>query len=166
MHILDGNAADLDAECAAYEAAIASFGGIDLFLAGIGPDGHIAFNEPGSSLESRTRVVGLAYDTIVANSRFFGNDLAQVPKKALTVGVATVMGAREVLVIITGISKSIALKNCIEEELSHIWTASAIQLHEKGLIVCDDDATMELRVKTVRYFERLQASAGGLYGDN
>lgn len=91
IHILDGNAADLEAECEAYEQKIRSFGGIELFLGGIGADGHIAFNEPGSSLVSRTRVKTLAYDTVLANSRFFDNDLDAVPKMALTVGVQTIL---------------------------------------------------------------------------
>jgi glucosamine-6-phosphate deaminase len=91
INILNGNATDLEHECHAYEAKIARVGGIELFLGGIGPDGHIAFNEPGSSLKSRTRVKTLAYDTILANSRFFGNNLAQVPRMALTVGVETVL---------------------------------------------------------------------------
>lgn len=91
INILNGNAEDLEAECIGYEEKIKRAGGIELFLGGIGPDGHIAFNEPGSSLRSRTRVKTLAYDTIIANSRFFGNDLNKVPKMALTVGVQTVM---------------------------------------------------------------------------
>jgi glucosamine-6-phosphate deaminase len=91
INILNGNAVDLESECHAYEEKIKSYGGIELFLGGIGPDGHIAFNEPGSSLKSRTRVKTLAYDTILANSRFFGNDLKQVPRMALTVGVQTVL---------------------------------------------------------------------------
>lgn len=91
INILNGNASDLEAECIAYEEKIRRAGGIELFLGGIGPDGHIAFNEPGSSLKSRTRVKTLAYDTILANSRFFENDLAKVPKMALTVGVQTVL---------------------------------------------------------------------------
>ncbi|KAH0551594.1 hypothetical protein GP486_007187 [Trichoglossum hirsutum] len=91
VNILNGNAPDLEAECVAYEEKIRRAGGIELFLAGIGPDGHIAFNEPGSSLASRTRVKTLAYDTILANSRFFGNDLNQVPQMALTVGIQTVL---------------------------------------------------------------------------
>jgi glucosamine-6-phosphate deaminase len=91
IHILDGNAPDLAAECAAYEAKIREVGGIELFLGGIGADGHIAFNEPGSSLASRTRVKTLAYETILANSRFFDGDLGLVPKMALTVGVGTVL---------------------------------------------------------------------------
>lgn len=155
VHILDGNADDLQAECDAYEAKIESYGGIELFLGGIGPDGHVAFNEPGSSLSSRTRVKTLAYDTIVANSRFFNNDLSQVPKMALTVGVKTVMDAREVLIIISGIHKSVALSKCIEEGINHMWTVSAIQSHPRACICCDEDATMELRVKTVRYFKGL-----------
>jgi glucosamine-6-phosphate isomerase len=91
INILNGNAPDLEAECWSYEEKIQQLGGIELFLGGIGPDGHIAFNEPGSSLKSRTRVKTLAYDTILANSRFFGNNLDQVPKMALTVGVQTVL---------------------------------------------------------------------------
>lgn len=91
INILNGNAPDLEAECVEYERKIKAIGGIDLFLGGIGPDGHIAFNEPGSSLASRTRVKTLAYDTIIANSRFFGNDLEKVPKMALTVGVQTIL---------------------------------------------------------------------------
>jgi glucosamine-6-phosphate deaminase len=91
IHILNGNAPNLEAECHEYEEKIKRFGGIELFLGGVGPDGHIAFNEPGSSLKSRTRVKTLAYDTILANSRFFGNDLSQVPRMALTVGVGTVL---------------------------------------------------------------------------
>mmetsp|Transcript_31664 Transcript_31664/g.50573 ORF Transcript_31664/g.50573 Transcript_31664/m.50573 type:complete len:166 (-) Transcript_31664:64-561(-) len=138
---------------------IESYGGIELFLGGIGPDGHIAFNEPGSSLTSRTRIKTLAYDTIVANSRFFGGDLTKVPKMALTVGVGTVMAAREVLIIIIGISKSLALAKCIEEGVSHMWTVSALQEHSKACIVCDEDATMELRVKTVKYFKGLQQTS-------
>lgn len=91
INILDGNASDLEAECVEYEAKIAALGGIDLFLGGIGTDGHIAFNEPGSSLASRTRVKTLAYETVIANSRFFGGDMELVPKMALTVGVQTIL---------------------------------------------------------------------------
>lgn len=91
VHILDGNAPNLDEECTKYEAKIKEVGGIELFLGGVGPDGHIAFNEPGSSLSSRTRVKTLAMDTIRANARFFGGDLSKVPQMALTVGVQTIM---------------------------------------------------------------------------
>ncbi|KAG0223896.1 glucosamine-6-phosphate isomerase 1 [Mortierella sp. GBAus27b] len=156
VHILDGNATDLDLECQRYEEKIAAVGGIELFLGGIGPDGHIAFNEPGSSLNSRTRVKTLAYDTIVANARFFDNDITKVPNLALTVGVATVMDAREVCIIITGAHKALALAKCIEEGVNHMWTVSAIQLHPRGMIVCDEDATLELHVKTVNYFKSIE----------
>eukprot|EP00035_Acanthoeca_spectabilis_P035381 m.34251 g.34251 ORF g.34251 m.34251 type:complete len:277 (+) comp7304_c0_seq2:62-892(+) len=154
-HILNGNAPNLVEECQAYEAKIKAVGGIDLFLAGIGPDGHIAFNEPGSSLSSRTRVKTLAYDTIVANARFFGGDLSKVPKLALTVGVGTVMDAREVLLIVTGPHKAYALYKAIEEGVSHMWTCSALQNHRNAIVVADEDATLELRVKTVKYFKGL-----------
>jgi glucosamine-6-phosphate deaminase len=164
INILDGNAKDLQLECSNYEAKIASYGGIELFLGGIGPDGHIAFNEPGSSLASLTRVKTLAYDTIVANSRFFNNDISKVPKMALTVGVKTVMDAREVLIIISGIHKSVALAKCVEEGINHMWTVSAIQQHPRAAICCDEDATMELRVKTVKYFKGLQTTASTLLG--
>ncbi|MCK4448532.1 MAG: glucosamine-6-phosphate deaminase, partial [Candidatus Marinimicrobia bacterium] len=113
INILDGNAPDLEKECLEYEEKLKDIGGIDLFLGGIGPDGHIAFNEPGSSLSSRTRVKTLCYDTILANSRFFNNDLHKVPKTALTVGVGTIMDAREVLVIINGYKKARALKQVV-----------------------------------------------------
>ncbi|KAI8143531.1 glucosamine-6-phosphate isomerase [Fennellomyces sp. T-0311] len=164
IHVLDGNAPDLDEECRRYEAAILSHGGIELFLGGIGPDGHIAFNEPGSSLTSRTRVKTLAYETIIANARFFDGDITKVPKLALTVGVATVMDAREVCIIITGAHKSIALAKCVEEGVNHMWTVSAIQMHPKGLIVCDEDATLELHVKTVKYFKSIEHVHQSLIG--
>ncbi|WP_167617333.1 glucosamine-6-phosphate deaminase [Maribellus sediminis] len=153
IHILDGNASDLDKECEEYEAKIASFGGIELFLGGMGADGHIAFNVPGSSLQSRTRLVNLNYDTIVANSRFFDNDLNQVPKQALTVGVQTVTDSREVLILVNGYKKARALQNVVENGMNHMWTVSALQVHSNGIIVCDEDATMELKVGTVKYFK-------------
>jgi len=155
VHILNGNAEDLRKECEDYEKAIAKVGGIELFLGGIGTDGHIAFNEPGSSLSSRTRIKTLAYDTILANSRFF-NNLDEVPKMALTVGVGTIMDAREVVIIITGTHKAFALYKAVEEGVNHMWTVSAVQLHQKSMIVCDEDATGELRVKTVKYFKNLE----------
>jgi len=154
-NLLDGNAPDLDAECASYEEKIKTLGGIKLFLAGIGPDGHIAFNEPGSSLSSRTRIKTLAQETVVANARFFGGDLSQVPRMALTVGVGTVLDAEEVLVIITGTHKAYALAKCIEEGVNHMFTVSAIQMHPHSIVVCDEDATLELRVRTAKYFKSL-----------
>jgi len=158
VNILNGNAKDLEKECTDYEKKILKAGGIDLFLGGIGTDGHIAFNEPGSSLTSRTRVKTLRYDTIVANSRFFGGDLNKVPKLALTVGVGTVMDANEVIIIITGLSKARALREVVEGSISHMWTASILQLHQRGIIVCDESATSELHVETVKYFMDIENS--------
>lgn len=159
VNILNGNAPDLELECNEYEEKIRRAGGIDLFLGGIGPDGHIAFNEPGSSLSSRTRIKTLTYDTRVANSRFFDGDPNKVPKTALTVGVATVMDAREVLIIINGINKSRALQKVVEDGVNHMWTVSMLQLHRYGMIVCDEDATLELKVGTVRYFKDIEGES-------
>jgi len=155
-NILDGNAADLQAECDQYEEKIKAAGGIELFLGGIGPDGHIAFNEPGSSLNSRTRIKTLTTDTIIANSRFFDNDVNKVPKTALTVGVGTVMDAREVLIIINGHGKARALAQVVENGVNHMWTVSALQLHPKSLIVCDEAACDELKVATFNYFKDIE----------
>jgi len=162
INILNGNAPDLEEECIAYEEKIKRAGGIELFLGGIGPDGHIAFNEPGSSLRSRTRVKTLAYETILANSRFFDNDLTKVPKMALTVGVQTVMDAREVVIIITGAHKALALQKTIECGVNHMWTLSSLQMHPYAMIVADEDATLELQVKTVKYFKSIELVAASL----
>uniref|UniRef100_F1L9D1 Glucosamine-6-phosphate isomerase n=1 Tax=Ascaris suum TaxID=6253 RepID=F1L9D1_ASCSU len=155
VHILDGNAKDLAKECEDYEKKIKEAGGIELFIGGIGPDGHIAFNEPGSSLASRTRIKTLAQETILANARFFSNDMSQVPTQALTVGVATVMDAHEVMILITGAHKAFALHKAIEEGVSHMWTVSAFQMHPLTIFLADEDATLELKVKTVKYFKGL-----------
>nr|CAB3250108.1 glucosamine-6-phosphate isomerase 1-like [Phallusia mammillata] len=155
VHILDGNAENLVAECNAFEKKISEAGGVNLFVGGIGPDGHIAFNEPGSSLVSRTRVKTLAQDTILANARFFDNDLSKVPTQALTVGVGTVMDAQEVMILITGAHKAYALHKAIEGGVSHMWTVSAFQQHPKSIFICDENATLELKVKTVKYFKGL-----------
>ncbi|MCF8359411.1 MAG: glucosamine-6-phosphate deaminase [Prolixibacteraceae bacterium] len=155
-NILNGNAPDLEKECARYEEKILQYGGIDLFLGGIGPDGHLAFNEPGSSLKSRTRVKTLTQDTILANSRFFDNDPSKVPTTALTVGIATVLDAKEVLIIVNGHNKARALQHAIEEGVNHMWTVSALQMHPKGIIVCDEAATYELKVGTYNYFKDIE----------
>lgn len=156
IHILNGNAEDLEAECAHYEEMIAEAGGIDLFIGGIGPDGHIAFNEPYSSLTSRTRVKTLTTDTIIANSRFFDNDVNKVPKLALTVGVGTVCDAREVMILVNGHHKARALRAAVEGGVSHEWTISALQLHPHGIIVADEPATDELKVGTYKYFKDIE----------
>lgn len=156
-NLLDGMATDPDAECARYEAKIRSYGKINLFLGGVGADGHIAFNEPGSALQSRTRVKTLTQDTIIMNSRFFGGDPEKVPTKAMTVGVGTITDSEEVLILSTGYTKARALHHAIEEGINHIWTISVLQLHPRAIIVCDEDATDELRVGTVRYFKDIEA---------
>ncbi len=156
VNILNGNADNLEQECIRYESKISSVGGIDLFLGGIGPDGHLAFNEPGSSLQSRTRLKTLTYDTILANSRFFDNDPSKVPTTALTVGVGTVMDAKEVLILVNGHNKARALRQAVEEGINHMWTISALQLHPKGIIVCDEAATYELKVGTYKYFKDIE----------
>ena len=157
VNILDGNAPDLEAECRGYEERIAAAGGIDLFLGGVGPDGHIAFNEPYSSLASRTRAVTLTHDTLVANSRFFDNDVNKVPRHALTVGVGTLMDARELVILATGYGKARAVKHAVEGDVSHTWTVSALQLHPEGIMVCDEMAIVELKVGTYRYFKEMEA---------
>ncbi len=156
INILNGNAEDLVAECKRFERKIDTMGGIQLFLGGIGPDGHIAFNEPGSSLYSRTRIKTLTYDTRVANSRFFDNDPDKVPRLALTVGVGTVTDSKEVLLIVNGHGKARALHKMIEEGVNHMWTASVLQLHPRSMVVCDEDATYELKVGTVNYFKDIE----------
>ncbi len=137
IHILNGNAENLEEECKNYEKMIEEVGGIDLFIGGIGPDGHIAFNEPFSSLTSRTRVKTLTTDTRIANSRFFGGDMNAVPSTALNVGVGTLQAA-------------------IEGPVTQEWTISALQLHQHGIIVCDELATDELKVGTYRYFKDIE----------
>ena len=157
VNILNGNAVDLETECQSYEDKITALGGIHLFLGGIGADGHIAFNEPCSSLQSRTRIKTLTQDTKIANSRFFNDDVNQVPKLALTVGVGTVMDAHEVLIIVNGHNKALALHHAVEGSVSHMWTISALQLHPRGIIVCDESATVELKVGTYRYFKDIES---------
>jgi len=156
IHILNGNAPDLAQECADYEAAIAAAGGIDLFLGGIGEDGHIAFNEPFLSLSSLTRVKTLTPDTIAVNARFFGGDISAVPTQALTVGVGTILAAREVVILATGRRKARAVRHGIEGGYNHQWTVSALQTHPSGIIVCDEAAAEELRVATYRYFKAIE----------
>ena len=148
IHILDGNAPDLAAECENYEKAIEKAGGIDLFLGGVGEDGHLAFNEPFSSLNSRTRVMTLTYDTRVVNSRFFDNDVNQVPHQAMSVGIATVMGAKEVLVEGFGAKKA--------RPVSQYVTLSALQYHPNGIVLIDDEAAGELKVNSYRYFKAVE----------
>lgn len=154
-NILDGNALDPMQECQRFEDKIKSYGGVHLFIGGVGSDGHIAFNEPGSSLSSRTRVKQLSRETIMDNARFFEGDMTKVPTKAVTVGVGTVMDSQEVMILINGAHKANALKHAIEHGVNHMWTVSALQLHPNAFIACDEEATNEIKVSTYRFFKTL-----------
>jgi glucosamine-6-phosphate deaminase len=157
-HLLDGMAKDPEAECAAYETAIKAAGGIELFLGGIGGNGHIAFNEPGSPLDSRTRVVTLSDETRADNARFFDGDPAKVPARALTVGIGTVMDAREVFIIASGRQKAKALKAALEGEVGPSCPLSCLRTHPNANIVYDEEAAGEIKrsISTVRYDEDIE----------
>ena len=152
VNIPNGVAENLEEECNAYDEKIKALGGINLFVGGVGSDGHIAFNEPGSSLASRTRIKTLTTDTIVVNSRFFDHDVDKVPKTAITVGVGTILESEEIIILVNGHHKSRALYQAVEGSVNQMWTVSALQLHRKGIIVCDYDACADLRVGTYKYF--------------
>ncbi|GBO49300.1 glucosamine-6-phosphate deaminase [Pectobacterium versatile] len=159
INLLNGNAEDTTAECRRYEEKIKSYGKIHLFMGGVGNDGHIAFNEPASSLASRTRIKTLTEETRIANSRFFDGDVSLVPKFALTVGVGTLLDAEEVMILVTGRNKAQALQAAVEGNVNHMWTISCLQLHAKAIMVCDEPSTMELKVKTVKYFRELETES-------
>ena len=159
INLLNGLAEDLTAECIRYENKIKSMGKINLFMGGVGIDGHIAFNEPGSSLVSRTRVKTLTLDTRLANSRFFNDELEKVPKHALTIGIATLLDSTEVLILVTGHNKALALQAAVEGPVTQQWTVSALQMHERSIIACDPAATLELKVKTLNYFTDIESEA-------
>lgn len=162
VHLLNGNAPDPEGECEEFEGNIRSAGGMQLFLGGIGPDGHIGFNEPGSSLSSRTRIKTITKAARMADARWFGNDINRVPKTGLTMGVGTFMDAQEVIIIVSGFNKARALQKILEEEVNHMWTVSMIQLHRRAMIICDDEATSELKVGTVKYFKDIERENSGL----
>ncbi|GEA60596.1 glucosamine-6-phosphate deaminase [Vibrio comitans] len=157
INLLDGNAVDLEAECKIYEDKINRLGGIHLFMGGVGVDGHIAFNEAGSSLASRTREVYLTHSTKVANSRFFNDDINQVPASALSIGVGSLLEAREIMILATGHQKALAVQNAVEGSITHMWTVTALQGHRNAIIVSDEAALQELKVKTVRYFNEIES---------
>lgn len=143
VHVPNGMATDIEAHCKWYEKQIESVGGIDVQLLGIGANGHIAFNEPGSSLGSRTRVKTLTHNTRAANARFFGS-LENVPHYALTMGVGTVMEAKELLLIASGESKADAIRASVEGPLTAMVPASIIQMHRKATVIIDRAAASKL----------------------
>jgi glucosamine-6-phosphate deaminase len=142
----DGLAADLPAACAAYEASIADAGGVDLQILGIGTDGHIAFNEPGSSLASRTRIKTLTRQTREDNARFFGGSVDDVPRHCLTQGLATIMSARHLVLLATGRAKAEAVHQLVEGPISAMWPATIMQLHPHATVLVDDAAASRLQL--------------------
>lgn len=142
----DGLAADIPAACAAYEQAIRDAGGIDLQILGIGTDGHIGFNEPGSSLASRTRIKTLTHQTRSDNARFFGDDIDAVPTHCLTQGLGTIMDARHVILVATGRHKAEAIHHLVEGPVTAMWPASILQHHPHATILIDDAAARRLQL--------------------
>ena len=140
VHIPDGTVPDVEAYCQWYEERIKKFGGIDLQILGIGRDGHIGFNEPGSSLGSRTRIKTLARETIEDNARFFGGDINKVPRQAITMGVGTIMEAKVLLLLASGKNKAEAVKKTVEGPITAMVPASIMQLHPKAILVLDEEA--------------------------
>jgi glucosamine-6-phosphate deaminase len=142
----DGLAADIPAACAAYENAIREAGGVDLQILGIGTDGHIGFNEPGSSLASRTRIKTLTRQTRVDNARFFGDDVDSVPTHCLTQGLATIMAARHVILVATGRGKAEAVHHLVEGPVTAMWPASILQHHAHVTVLLDGAAARRLQL--------------------
>ena len=160
-HVLNGLAKDPEKECKAYEAQIKKAGGIDIQVLGIGSDGHIAFNEPGTSLASRTSVVYLTPSTIKDNARlFFGGDMSKVPTRALSMGVGTICEAKKIILLAFGENKQDALKGCVEGPMSQFCTASALQAHNDCWIFCDEAAAKKLKLK--KYYAWRSATKLGL----
>ena len=142
----DGGASDIPAACAAYEAAIRDAGGVDLQILGIGTDGHIAFNEPGSSLASRTRIKTLTRQTRIDNARFFGGDVESVPTHCLTQGLGTIMEARHLILVATGRNKAEAIHHLVEGAVSAMWPATILQHHPHVTVLLDDAAARRLQL--------------------
>lgn len=152
----DGGAEDLPSACAAYERAIADAGGVDLQILGIGTDGHIAFNEPGSSLASRTRIKTLTGQTRADNARFFNDDVKAVPQHCLTQGIGTILDARHLLLVANGRHKAEAVHQLVEGPVSAMWPATALQLHQHVTVVLDQPASSRLQLAS--YFKETYAA--------
>lgn len=156
VHGPDGQAEDIPLACAHYEQAIVDAGGVDVQVLGIGTDGHIAFNEPGSSLASRTRIKTLTGQTRRDNARFFDDDVDQVPTHCLTQGLATIMGARHIILLAQGSGKAEAVHQMVEGPVSAMWPASVLQHHPHVSVVIDDDAAARLQLGD--YFRQTYAA--------
>lgn len=148
INILNGNASNLEEECTAYEQKIKKYGGFDLFLGGVGQNGHIAFNEPNSSFTSRTRIINLTESTIVANSRFFNGDMSLVPTRALSIGLGTIMESKEIVIMATGPKKASAIYHAFEDKQNTSWPITVLQKHPRTFIVADKQAAAELSATT------------------
>ena len=150
IFMLKGQAANLIQECARYESAIAHVGGIDLLVGGVGRNGHIAFNEPGTPFHSRTHITDLAPSTLEANSRFFHHDITRVPKQALTMGIGTILDAKELLFIASGVKKAAAVAHLITQKPTLAWPLTALKLHPRATLLADTEACVLLsgHVKT------------------
>ena len=158
-HVPDGRALDFEAYCETYENQIRQEGGIDLQVLGIGTDGHIAFNEPGSSLGSRTRLKTLTEETVRDNARFFGTE-TEVPRLAITMGVGTILESRRCLLLASGEHKARAIRETIEGPVTAQVTASALQLHREVIAVIDDEAARLLERRT--YYQQMEESQARL----
>ena len=145
VHGPDGTATDILGACRAYEESITAAGGIDLQLLGVGTDGHIGFNEPGSSFASRTRIKSLIEQTRRDNARFF-NSLAEVPHHVLTQGLGTIMDARHVILVATGAQKAQAVREFVEGPVSAICPASVLQFHPHATVLLDEAAASALKL--------------------
>lgn len=156
INILNGNARSLEYECQEFEKKLTSLGSMELIIGGVGNDGHIAFNEPGSSLTSVTRIKTLNHSTILANSRFFNDNITNTPTVALTMGIKTILTAKDILVLARGANKALAVAQAVESGVSSMCPISALQFHGKSAIICDEYAAYELKLKTVRYFEDMK----------
>lgn len=144
-HVLDGLAADPDAECERFEEQIAAAGGLDLQVLGLGANGHIGFNEPADTLSARTHRVTLLEPSRRANAGFFGGDLAQVPTEAMTMGMGTILKSRRILLLVTGREKAEAVSAMINGPLTTQLPASFLQLHAQVEVICDGEAASGLR---------------------
>jgi glucosamine-6-phosphate deaminase len=142
----DGLDPDVPAACAGYESAIRDAGGVDLQILGIGTDGHLAFNEPGSSLGSRTRIKTLTRQTRMDNARFFGGDVDAVPTHCLTQGLATILEARHLILVATGRQKAEAVHQLVEGPVSALWPATVLQLHPHVTVLLDEAASRRLQL--------------------
>jgi len=162
VHGPDGRASDLAGAGTAYEDAIAAAGGVDLQILGVGTDGHIAFNEPGSSLASRTRIKTLTSQTRRDNARFFGDDVEAVPRHCLTQGIATIMAARHLVLVATGRGKAEAVHQLVEGPISAMWPATILQMHPRATVVVD--AAAASRLALAGYYAETYAAKPGWQG--